>query len=291
MRNPWIQKAFGRWSEPAEAKADPGTEVMPLTFETSRVRVVMIRGEPWWVLADVARVLGYRDASSASRCLLAHHKDTHRTCTPSGTQELIIVSESGLYRLIMRSNKPETERFQEWVTSEVLPSIRKTGRYEPTPIRAWIRKTAKRRGFSMGWQKKRQKVADGNKAVDSETFAMGGDAVACSMRYNSLYLGMFGMAARGLKKALGCRAKDSPLNQVGDVPLSTYDNANTALFHKMKSGVVPLESLQDEAKACGEHFHKATLEYLGPGNDFGIVEDPKGNKILDVVRQLPGSSS
>ncbi|MBR1602194.1 MAG: hypothetical protein IJ667_02000, partial [Synergistaceae bacterium] len=59
----------------------------------------------------------------------ADEKGVTKCDTPGGMQDMTIVSESGLYTLIMRSNKPEAKRFRKWVTSEVLPSIRKTGSY------------------------------------------------------------------------------------------------------------------------------------------------------------------
>lgn len=103
-------------------------EIEKFNFDgLSEVRVVMIDGEPWFVLADVAKVLGYRDAANAGRVLAGQGKGTHRVSTPGGSQNLSTVNEAGLYRLIMRSNVEGAQRFQAWVTDEVLPTIRKTG--------------------------------------------------------------------------------------------------------------------------------------------------------------------
>lgn len=100
------------------------------TFEHgAQVRTVMIDGEPWFVAADLAKILGYRDASNAVRNLRDAWKGAHEMSTPGGLQELTIVSEPGVYRLIMRSNLPAAERFQDWLAEEVIPQIRKTGRY------------------------------------------------------------------------------------------------------------------------------------------------------------------
>lgn len=93
------------------------------------IRIVERPGELWFVAADVARALNYRDAATAIRMLDDDEKDTHRLCTPGGTQEMTIISESGLYALVIRSNKPEAKIFRRWVTREVLPQIRKTGGY------------------------------------------------------------------------------------------------------------------------------------------------------------------
>lgn len=89
----------------------------------------MLRDDPWFVATDLARVLGYRDATHAIRNLDDDEKGLHTLETPGGDQELSIVSESGLYGLIFRSRKEVARKFRRWVTSEVLPSIRKYGAY------------------------------------------------------------------------------------------------------------------------------------------------------------------
>jgi prophage antirepressor-like protein len=96
------------------------------------VRTVLIDGEPWWVLADVCRVLNIERADSAARRLDPDEKGTHLVSTPGGTQNMTVINESGLYRVILRSDKPEAKAFTRWVTHEVLPAIRKTGAYSMT---------------------------------------------------------------------------------------------------------------------------------------------------------------
>lgn len=96
------------------------------------VRVVTIDGEPWFVLTDVAKILDYRDAEKAKRHLREGQTNTLNRGIASDLgfqpgRSPLVVNESGLYRLIMRSNVPAAERFQDWVTGEVLPTIRKTG--------------------------------------------------------------------------------------------------------------------------------------------------------------------
>ncbi len=85
-------------------------------------------GEVWFVAKDVCEVLGYSNHRDA---IAKHCKGGSKTRLPSagGEQELIIIPERDVYRLIMRSNLPQAERFEEWVVSDVLPSIRKTGSY------------------------------------------------------------------------------------------------------------------------------------------------------------------
>ena len=86
-------------------------------------------GEPWFVAKDISGILGYRDAANLVRRLDEDEKDTQKTSTPSGDQEMTAINESGLYNAILGSTKPNAKEFKKWVTAEVLPSIRKTGGY------------------------------------------------------------------------------------------------------------------------------------------------------------------
>ena len=98
-------------------------------FEKKDIRIVMKDGEPWWVAKDVCDVL---DLSNPSESLKALDEDelTSETLRSGGQgREMRLISESGVYTLVMRSNKPEAKRFRKWVTSEVLPTIRKHGAY------------------------------------------------------------------------------------------------------------------------------------------------------------------
>jgi len=97
-------------------------------FRGNGVRVVMIGNEPWFVGKDVAQLLGYAKPRNA---IELHCKGALKQGVPTsgGIQEMALIPERDVYRLIMRSRLPEAERFEEWVVGEVLPSIRKTGGY------------------------------------------------------------------------------------------------------------------------------------------------------------------
>jgi len=106
-------------------------ELQLFNFEKAEIRVVTIDGEPWFVAKDVAKVLGYvraRDAV-ADHCKGAVKR---RLLTAGGMQETTLIPERDLYRLVMKSQLPSAERFEEWVVGDVLPSIRKTGSYGVT---------------------------------------------------------------------------------------------------------------------------------------------------------------
>ena len=107
--------------------------IIPFNYEDQPVRVVTIDGEPWFVAADVARILGHSEAAAMTRTLDDDEKGLHTVQTPGGDQALSIVSESGLYSAILRSRLAQARPFRRWVTSEVLPQIRKTGSYSATP--------------------------------------------------------------------------------------------------------------------------------------------------------------
>ena len=98
-------------------------------YKEHPVRIVDRGGEPWFVAKDVCAVLEIAKVDSAIRSLDEDEKDTHSMSTLGGDQEMSIVSEAGLYSLVLRSRKPEAKTFKRWVTHEVLPSIRKTGAY------------------------------------------------------------------------------------------------------------------------------------------------------------------
>lgn len=99
------------------------------TFEQESVRVIMLGDDPWWVAADIAKVLGYSEAAAMTRSLDDDEKGLHNVQTLGGDQQLTIISESGLFAAILKSRRAEAKRFRRWVTGEVLPAIRRTGSY------------------------------------------------------------------------------------------------------------------------------------------------------------------
>lgn len=93
------------------------------------VDVVMRDGEPWFVVNELARILGIKDIRRSVRRLDPDERGVLTVPTLGGVQDSHVVSESGMYALVLRSNKPSAKKFRKWVTQEVLPSIRKTGSY------------------------------------------------------------------------------------------------------------------------------------------------------------------
>ncbi|HBM5754079.1 TPA: phage antirepressor [Enterococcus faecium] len=99
-------------------------------FEQNKVRTILVNDEPYFVGKDVAEILGYERADNAIR----NHVDdedklTHQISASGQNRNMTIINESGLYSLILKSKLPSAKKFKRWVTSEVLPQIRKHGMY------------------------------------------------------------------------------------------------------------------------------------------------------------------
>lgn len=105
-------------------------------LRSTEVRTVAINGEAWFVASDIAKALQYRTADDMTRMLDDDEKGTHIVRTPSGDQEMIVINESGMFHAALKSRKPEAKPFRKWVTSEVLPAIRKTGKYQAATVDA-----------------------------------------------------------------------------------------------------------------------------------------------------------
>lgn len=114
-------------------KQEQGNNVLDFNFEGHDVRAIAIDGEPWFVGKDVAEALGYGKGKSITNAVTNHvddeDKGVTKIMTPGGRQKMVIINESGLYSLILSSKLDSAKKFKKWITSEVLPSIRKNGGY------------------------------------------------------------------------------------------------------------------------------------------------------------------
>lgn len=107
-------------------------EVQLFNFENHEVRSILLSDEPWFIGKDVADVLGYKNQNDAlSKHVDGEDKDTIAIRDSIGrNRNTPIINESGLYSLILSSKLPSAKKFKRWVTSEVLPALRKTGQYQ-----------------------------------------------------------------------------------------------------------------------------------------------------------------
>lgn len=104
--------------------------VQSFNFNQNQIQVINKNGEAWFIASEVAAMLGYRDSYNMTRILDNDEKGTHNVSTLGGNQDVSVINESGFYHAAFKSRKPEVRPFRKWVTSEVLPTIRKTGGYQ-----------------------------------------------------------------------------------------------------------------------------------------------------------------
>jgi len=107
-------------------------ELQVFDFEGKTLRLVIFNNEPYWIAKDVAEILEYSETEKMTRRLDEDEKTTipFREDGSNYQTNITIINESGLYNAVLGSNKSEAKRFKKWITSEVLPSIRKTGEYK-----------------------------------------------------------------------------------------------------------------------------------------------------------------
>jgi BRO family, N-terminal domain len=130
-------KQFQQGSTSEERGGRPeSVPAIEFSFEGRSVRNVVKDGQAWFVAADVCAVLEHPNPRQVISRLDDDEKGVLNVDTLGGAQEMNVVNESGVYNLIFTSRKPQAKAFRRWVTDEVLPSIRKTGRYQPGPGRA-----------------------------------------------------------------------------------------------------------------------------------------------------------
>ena len=184
------------------------------------VRVKEIDREPWFVAADVCEVLTV--ATEQTRRLDDDEKGLRTMQTPGGPQQMLVINESGLYSLILTSRKPEAKRFKKWVTSEVLPSIRKTGAYVPPQQTARLPQPHPVRDLLLVG-KAMSKVKGVNEAL----------AMACTLDAIERTTGLpTTMLAKALPSVAPENAATLNATQVGE-PLSLNGRAANAILEKI----------------------------------------------------------
>ena len=105
------------------------TEIEIHSFENKNVRIIGTFQDPWFTVKDICTILDLSNVTTTLKNIPEKWKGMRKISSSSGDQDMLVVNESGLYKLIMRSTKPIAEKFQEWVCEEVLPSIRKKGEF------------------------------------------------------------------------------------------------------------------------------------------------------------------
>jgi BRO family, N-terminal domain len=198
-----------------------GTLELAFEYDGHSVRCGGSRDFPWFVARDVAEALGLVWRSDILDDLEPDQRGYATICTPGGKQRVAVVYESGLYEMIFKSRKPEAHRFRKWVTSEVLPSIRKTGSYSSKR-----RERYERLGKDPLWIEHREHGVEARKGL---TGTLKEHGVAAPREYaictNAIYYPTLGGPAATVKQRLGLPAKASlrdnlPLKELMMVGLS-----------------------------------------------------------------------
>ena len=222
-------------------------------FGENQVRVLVLDNEPWFVGTDVCKVLSISNSRDALSRLRNYEKDDVAIADTMGrSQSTTVISESGLYRLILTSRKPQAEPFQDWVCQEVLPQIRKTGKYEAKPLtpgellkiqaEAIIALEQKQQRLELEQQLQAQKLAELEALThqhDSEIdriFNPNGHYFAVMGYYKNHKLGAISVkeaSAIGRKATAYCKANGITISQVADPRfgmVNTYPEDVIALF-------------------------------------------------------------
>jgi prophage antirepressor-like protein len=220
------------------------TDVQPYDFHGNPVRVIMIGGEPWFVAADVCAVLGIaRAADAVQRLDEGEYQQVAATTVSSaarpgvGAQSLTVVSESGLYSLVLGSRKPDARRFKRWVTSEVLPQIRRTGVYavsaDPFDVMQSMLDTMRAQRDHLA-QHDRAILELGARAerleAGYERLAATGFANLRGLRHDVSYLNRLGRAAAAIARRDGVpveKAHSTIFGTVNAWPVEVWDEALT----------------------------------------------------------------
>ena len=208
----------------------------------------------------------------------------HIVTTPSGDQKMLCVNESGLYSLIFRSRKPEAKRFRKWVTSEVLPAIRKTGTYSLRSPR--VSREARRLKVDSETAEVRCRQFEENKSWNRRLADRGYKPTHIAGAHNAVYVGQCGQKAAVLRKQLGLRPGQTPLDRMGSMPLAANLHIKTladATILSMGGSAIPIENqlaiMQDIASQMSE-MHRNKLQN---GYHVDLTDHPKRGMIIDVV--------
>lgn len=213
----------------------------PFHFGDQQVRVISDdQGQPWFVAADVCRVLALSKPENAYARLDDDEKDTHIVGTPGGQQEMVTINESGLYSLILTSRKPSAKQFKKWVTSEVLPSIRRTGAYATAPAMPVVKNAAMQLVIAQAMELDRLEqeqhvLASRVEAVESRVstqdsmfYTIIGYAKKCGAFVDNARASVLGRGATRLS-----RERDYPMGQASDPRFGVVHTYHTDILQEV----------------------------------------------------------
>lgn len=287
---------FGHPLEPLKPQVEQAESAD--MFEGHEIRRIEKDGRRWWVLADVCKVIGITQATRVTDRLNEDESTVISIHSARNAHSLTVVNEAGLYHVVLttrlRKDNPaydKVNRFRRWVCHEVLPEIRKTGKYtgkKPLDKVAAIQKklncdrpTADARLRSIGQSKASHRLLARHNAKPQDY-----------REYNNrVYMAMFGREAKGLREVLGQRPGETPMDRMSRLTLSQLEHAK-ALADKVAEikNVKSLDERNEIIEGCVVYVRDNDLLRFGRPGEFvhGIIEDDSRGRIIDVVqRQLP----
>lgn len=138
-------------------------------YQTKEVRTVIKNDEVWFVAKDVCEILNLSDVSKTVSRLDEDEKGANSILTHGGPQHLLTINESGLYSLVLTSNKPEAKQFKRWITHEVIPSIRKHGTYmTPSFVESALNNPDTMIAFLQKYKEEQQKRIEAEKQIEAQ---------------------------------------------------------------------------------------------------------------------------
>ena len=210
----------------------------PFHFGDQQVRVISDdQGDPWFVAADVCAALTVN--TEQTRRLDDDEKGLRTVQTPGGLQEMLTINESGLYSLILTSRKPSAKKFKKWVTSEVLPSIRRTGAYA-TPAMPVVKNAAMQLVIAQAMEldrleQEQQRLASRVEAVESRVstqdsmfYTILGYAKRCGAFVDNARASVLGRLATRLS-----RERDYPVGQASDPRFGVVGTYHTDILREV----------------------------------------------------------
>lgn len=263
---------------------------------TDPVRRIWRDGDPWWVAIDVCRVLDHGNVTKAILRLDDDEKGLITIQTPGGFQELNVISESGLYSLILTSRKPEAKRFKRWVTHEVLPSIRKTGSYS---VDSRVEKFRRKFGMTKLEAEQRHRQVGVHKDVHERMKDEGAKQPDFWKYHIALSEGQFGdgKTPKYWRDRIGIDNNNCHLDHMALHPLTI--NILAKVETEKKLGALP-DSIAPQARIAlrtrlgyetARQISHESLERLGPDSHFDVIEHPTRGRIIDVVDASPALDS
>lgn len=278
----FVQRNF--YGFPVCEPEPPSPSLIHAAFGEFDVRIVMVKGEPWWYAVDVCKVLDIGNASQAVSYLDDDERSTLISNEGGQQRTVNAINESGLYSLIFKSRKPEAKRFRKWVTSEVLPSIRKTGTYSLRSPR--VDQEVRRLKIDAETAEARCKQFTVNKAQNRKLADSGYKPCHIAGYHNAVYVGQFGQKAAALREKLGLKSGQTPLDRMGFVPLMANGHIKAiaaATIESLGGDALPIEKQLEITEQIAFEMAEMDKNRLSHGYHIDLTDHPKRGKIIDVV--------